>query len=63
MPLYEYLCKKCGTTFEILQSMNDDNSNIRCPQCKADKPERIISLFSSVSMRSSGGTCDPKGFT
>ena len=63
MPIYEYSCKKCGATFEVLQNMSDDNSNIQCPQCKAGKPERIISLFSSVSTRSSKGTCDTNSFT
>ena len=63
MPIYEYKCRKCGTTFEMLQNMNEDNNKIQCPRCRAAKPERIISLFSSVSTPTSGGMCDTNSFT
>ena len=33
MPTYEYLCKKCGHNFEIVQSFSDDPLT-KCPQCK-----------------------------
>jgi putative FmdB family regulatory protein len=32
MPTYEYLCRACGHTFEIVQKMTDDALTI-CPEC------------------------------
>lgn len=32
MPTYEYLCRACGHTFEIVQKMSDDPLTI-CPEC------------------------------
>ena len=32
MPTYEYACKSCGHTFEVVQSMNDDPLVV-CPEC------------------------------
>jgi putative FmdB family regulatory protein len=32
MPTYEYICRACGHTFEIVQSMKDE-SLTECPEC------------------------------
>ena len=32
MPTYEYLCRACGHTFEIVQKMTED-SLTTCPEC------------------------------
>jgi putative FmdB family regulatory protein len=32
MPTYEYACRACGHTFEIVQKMSDDSLTI-CPEC------------------------------
>jgi putative FmdB family regulatory protein len=32
MPTYEYACKDCGHSFEIVQSMKDDALTM-CPRC------------------------------
>jgi putative FmdB family regulatory protein len=32
MPTYEYTCRRCGHTFEIVQSMKDDPLKV-CPVC------------------------------
>lgn len=32
MPTYEYLCRACGHTFEIVQRMTED-SLTTCPEC------------------------------
>ena len=63
MPIYEYKCRKCDTTFEMLQNMNEDNSKIQCPQCQTDKPDRILSLFSSAPTGSKGVMCGPDSFS
>jgi putative FmdB family regulatory protein len=47
MPIYEYECRICKERFEVLQKMNEDNSDLFCPRCSADRPQRVLSLFCS----------------
>ncbi|HSL11024.1 MAG TPA: FmdB family zinc ribbon protein [Actinomycetota bacterium] len=35
MPTYEYACRSCGHTFEIVQSMSDD-ALTTCPKCAGE---------------------------
>ncbi len=51
MPLYDYLCRECGNTFEKLRSMKDADAGVECPECHSLKVERLLSTFSS------GGGC------
>lgn len=44
MPIYEYVCKKCDTRFEVLHRGSDSQKSV-CPRCKADKIERVLSVF------------------
>ena len=61
MPIYEYKCRKCDEKFELMRSMNDDESGIKCPACGADNPQKAISLFSGGG-GSTRDTAAPKGF-
>jgi putative FmdB family regulatory protein len=63
MPVYEYECRNCKERFEVLQSIRDDASKIRCPKCQADKPKRVLSLFSSSSSKSASAACAPGAST
>ncbi len=47
MPLYEYLCYKCGNSFEKLRRIADDDKELRCPACGSEKIERVLSSFRS----------------
>lgn len=55
MPLYDYLCRDCGNTFEKLRSMKDADEGVECPECHSAKVERLLSTFSS------GGCGAPAG--
>ncbi len=68
MPLFEYVCKKCGHQFEALVMGTTSPS---CPSCQSKKLEKQLSIF-AVSSRSGDdtpreavapcGTCgDPRG--
>jgi len=46
MPIYEYVCDKCGTLLEVVQKMSDRPLS-RCKKC-GGKLERIISRSSFV---------------
>lgn len=47
MPLYEYKCKKCNTTFQVLKPVTKRDETERCPNCGITETERLISLFVS----------------
>jgi len=51
MPIYEYVCQKCGHHLEVLQKMSDDPLT-KCPECKG-KLEKIFSQ-TSFQLKGSG---------
>lgn len=68
MPLFEYVCKKCGHQFEALVM---GTTNPTCLSCQSKKLEKQLSVF-AVSSRGGNdapreaaapcGTCgDPRG--
>lgn len=52
MPTYDYLCKDCGHTFELFQSMSDPSLK-ECPSCNG-KVRRIISGGTGLIFKGSG---------
>lgn len=69
MPIYEYHCKSCGETFELLRSISQSDSDVRCEKCGAETVERLMSTFAaSVDAGSSSGAstsagCGSSGFS
>ncbi len=47
MPLYQYLCRCCGKSFEMLRRMQDRDRDLRCPNCQSDKVQPVFSSFST----------------
>jgi putative FmdB family regulatory protein len=43
MPIYEYVCKKCGKQFEELVRVSGKPIRVACPACGAKKTERVMS--------------------
>lgn len=54
MPLYEFRCLKCNDCFEILVMKKDDEVELRCPHCKSEEFERVLSA-SCHSVKSGSG--------
>jgi putative FmdB family regulatory protein len=54
MPLYEYQCRKCGQTFELLRGMKDADDRLKCPHCRSTKVERQFSSFAAGGCGSGG---------
>ena len=48
MPLFEFVCKKCGTKFETI-IFSTDKEKIECPECNSSEVEKQFSLFSAGS--------------
>lgn len=42
MPIYEYECRECKTSFELL--MRSD-TKVACPSCESERVVRKLSLF------------------
>ena len=55
MPIFEYRCAKCGTSFEHFTQRAKDAHQPECPKCGGRRTERILSVFSGRSV--SGGGC------
>ena len=53
MPTYQYECSRCGHSFEILQSMNDNRLR-KCPKCSKFALNRLIGSGSGIIFKGSG---------
>ena len=52
MPTYDYICNKCGHTFELFQSMSETPRKT-CPVCKR-VVRRLVSGGSGLIFKGSG---------
>ncbi len=57
MPMYEFVCGKCGRDFEVRQSMaeRDQEGNPSCPGCGS---RSVSQQLSSVNVAMGGGGAD-----
>lgn len=56
MPIYEFRCLQCGEVFELLAVKSGDDVDIRCPQCKGEEIERVMSRVSFNTSGSDSGS-------
>jgi putative FmdB family regulatory protein len=66
MPIYEFICRKCGRRFECLVPMGKEKDAV-CPGCGAADGKKILSSFGIgggasrfKGSSSSCGTCSGK---
>jgi putative FmdB family regulatory protein len=59
MPIYDYRCRACDETFDVLVRRQDET--VTCPACDAAEPERLLSVFAGMgaSSTSSASGADP----
>ena len=59
MPIYEYSCRHCHSSFEEL--VLSPRETVACPQCESREVEKQLSVFSSPGDRMGkvgvGGGC------
>lgn len=51
MPTYEYLCRNCGHTFDVVQAMSDETLTV-CPVCGGEL--RKVFAAPAISFKGSG---------
>ena len=54
MPMYEYRCRACGKSFEMLRRMQDAERDLKCPECRSEEIERLLSTFATSACGMSG---------
>jgi putative FmdB family regulatory protein len=61
MPIYEYRCKDCSHSFQLLQSVGSRGEGVICPSCGGTTVEPLVSAFASTSSDASmaGAGCGP----
>ncbi len=62
MPLYEFKCLKCQAYFEMLVLNKDEEVELKCPECKSEDFERIISA-TNFAMGDSAGSSNKTSAT
>lgn len=45
MPIYEYACKKCGQTTELMRPLAKRDDRAKCSHCGSTATARKISMF------------------
>ncbi|MEE4195517.1 MAG: zinc ribbon domain-containing protein [Anaerolineae bacterium] len=55
MPIYEYICKECGTNFQKRVSYSQSDQLPECPQCSSEKTSKKLSLFCAPGIAGGGG--------
>lgn len=43
MPIYDYRCDDCGTTYDIFHKVREVPEDILCPSCRSVRHTRLIS--------------------
>jgi putative FmdB family regulatory protein len=56
MPLYEYHCPRCDSTFDLLRPYSRADDPATCPDCNCAEGKRGLSLFASFSKSSDGSS-------
>ena len=57
MPIYTYVCKKCGEKFDLLVGVTSEKTERKCKKCTSKNIERVLTPFSM------GKSSDTSGFS
>ncbi len=48
MAIYEYFCPNCRCEFELVRSMKEADTPVKCPKCHG-KTQKLPSVFGSTA--------------
>ncbi len=57
MPLFEFKCRECGTTFEKI--VPSSNTRVVCRKCESSKVEKLLSVFAVGGASRSAASVEP----
>lgn len=60
MPIYEFKCFNCNEFFELLLINSDEEIEMKCPKCKSEDFERVLS---ATNYNMGSGSGKQKGVT
>lgn len=65
MPLYEYLCRECGSRVEAMRRMSERENGPACVSCGSERMELALSAsaFLGGSGGGAGGACSTSAWT
>ena len=68
MPIYEYQCRQCTHSFEILQRIGEGAKGLACPNCHRKALDKQFSTFAGAVAGDPGSAacnpaCGPSRFT
>jgi putative FmdB family regulatory protein len=63
MPLYEYRCKQCQTTFEKMVRWSEADRAPACPNCLSPDTHKKMSAIAAISGGSSSGNASSSAST
>lgn len=61
MPIYEYICRKCGEEFALFQRVGAEKDTV-CPSCGSKEVRKNLSSFSCSSSSGAGFSPRPSSF-
>ena len=54
MPTYEYVCEKCGKSFEVILSLAEyAKKQTKCPKCGSKDIKQQITAFQAITSKKS----------
>jgi putative FmdB family regulatory protein len=58
MPVYDYYCRACDRTFEVLLSLKEheqahETHQVQCPQCHSTQVQQAVTHFTTVTSKKS----------
>ncbi len=54
MPVYDYICKDCQKSFELVLTLGEhDKNNIKCSKCGSKNVEQDATAFFAVTSKKS----------
>jgi putative FmdB family regulatory protein len=57
MPLFEFKCRECGTTFEKI--VPTSTTKVACKKCESPKVDKLLSVFAVGASPRSAASYEP----
>ena len=57
MPVYDYQCTSCNSTYDVFHKGKEITENIVCPKCKSNEHKKLMSA-PSINLGSSHDGCE-----